>query len=36
MISVCVEEGIKNFLACLHSKKKSQKDITEIPMVRKF
>ena len=25
-----------NFLACIRSKEKAQKDITEIPMVRKF
>ncbi|RVW73760.1 Transposon Tf2-2 polyprotein [Vitis vinifera] len=36
VLLVCVEEGSINFLACLRGKEKAQKDITEIPVVRKF
>ena len=31
-----LRKGLISFLACLHSKEKAQKDLTEIPMVRKF
>ncbi|RVW61725.1 Transposon Ty3-I Gag-Pol polyprotein [Vitis vinifera] len=38
-IIFCLPEGFEgsiNFLACLRGKEKAQKDITEIPVVRKF
>ena len=31
-----LRKGSINFLACLRGKEKAQKDITEIPVVRKF
>ena len=31
-----LRKGLINFLACLRGKKKAQKGITEIPVVRKF